>query len=187
MTLRILGGELKGQSFALPQGGETRPITAMLRKSLFDMLQNAIPESRILDLFAGSGAIGIEALSRGASFAHFIDLSSPAIRCLKGNIEKLQLKEFATIEQKDAFVFLASYKGTPFDLLFLDPPYPFGLEGYTRILENLKPPLFHEESRIILELPGQLLPKILPTILEKFEVVKEKKNSTTALLILRAL
>ncbi len=185
MTLRILGGVLKGRSFSLPKGGETRPITALLRKSLFDTLQGEIPDSRVLDLFAGSGAIGIEALSRGASFAHFIDMSAAAIHCLKENMRKLDLEECTTIERKDAFTFLDNYKGTPFDLIFLDPPYPFGLPGYTRILENLHPPLFHNETRFVLELPAPLLSKLQPVFPSHFEILKEKKNSTTAILIFK--
>ena len=187
MGLRILGGMLKGRSFSLPQGGETRPITALLRKSLFDTLQGEIPDSRVLDLFAGSGAIGIEALSRGALFAHFIDTSPSAIHCLKENIKHLQLEGSSKIERKDAFTFLETYKGDPFDLIFLDPPYPFGLPGYTRILETLHPPLFHQETRFILELPTPLLPKLTLALPKDFQIVKEKKNSTTALLIFKCL
>lgn len=182
MTLKILGGSLKGRNIKIPNTPSTRPVTSLLRKSIFDTCQFFIENARVLDLFAGSGAIGIEALSRGASFACFIDNGQIAIECIKENIKTLQLTAHSLILKKDAFIFLEEFDSDPFDILFIDPPYPIGLEGYQKLLTLLqKSNALHKDSKLFLETPSPLAASLIPYIKLGFDIRKEKKSSTTTL------
>ncbi len=182
MTLKILGGELKGRDIKIPTTLATRPITALLRKSIFDTCQFFIEDARVLDLFAGSGAIGIEALSRGASYACFIDNGPIAIDCVRENLQKLGLRTKSSVQETDAFSFLEEYNATPFDILFIDPPYPIGLSGYHKLIEILKnSKALTAESRIFLETPKTLSKELTPIISAAFQIRKEKHSGTTTL------
>ena len=92
MTLRIIGGKFKGRLIKTPKGEKTRPTSAILRKAVFDICQNQITDARFLDLFAGSGAMGLEALSRGASHATFVERDKHSVSCLKENLALLNLR-----------------------------------------------------------------------------------------------
>mgnify|MGYP002132244287 CR=1 FL=1 len=182
MLLKILGGSLKGRNIKTPNTPSTRPITSLLRKSIFDSLQFCIEERRILDLFAGSGAIGLEALSRGAKFTCFIDNNPLAIHCIRENLETLGLKTSAWVIQKDAFEYLEEYEREAFDILFIDPPYPIGEEGYIKLLNLLSTSkTLSNESKIFLEAPSQIAKSIVSTIEKFFSIKKERKTSTTLL------
>ncbi len=182
MTLKILGGSLKGRNIKIPNTPSTRPVTSLLRKSIFDTCQFYLEDARVLDLFAGSGAIGIEALSRGASFACFIDNGQIAIDCIKENIKTLALTNHCLILKKDAFLFLEDYDNKPFDILFIDPPYPIGLEGYQNLLLLLsKSKVIHSNSKLFLEAPSNLASPLIPRITSLFHIRKERKSSTTTL------
>jgi 16S rRNA (guanine966-N2)-methyltransferase len=150
MTLRVLGGNFRGRLLQSPRGSQTRPTTSMLRKAVFDILQNSIEETRFLDLFAGSGAMGIEALSRGASQATFVDSHKEALRCIHANLAALQLEKEATIYSYDVFDVLKKLekKGETFQLIYADPPY-HKKSIYTDLLSYL-------DSSSLLE-PGGLL------------------------------
>ncbi len=125
MTLKILGGEFGGRFLKAPKGLQTRPTTAMLRKAVFDILQPQIEGAIFLDLFAGSGAMGIEALSRGASQAIFIDSHREAIRALKDNLLLLNIESKAHIIQTDIFKGLTKLQEMNVfcDIVYADPPY----------------------------------------------------------------
>jgi 16S rRNA (guanine966-N2)-methyltransferase len=182
MTLKILAGSLKGRTIKIPKTASTRPITSLLRKSIFDTCQFFIENARVLDLFAGSGAIGIEALSRGACFACFIDNGQIAIECIKENIKTLQLSHRSLILKKDAFIFLEDFDKDPFDILFIDPPYPIGQEGYEKLVTLLaKSKVLHQESKLFLETPSPIAASLAPIITSQFVIRKEKKSSTTTL------
>ena len=125
MTLKILGGEFGGRLLKAPKGSQTRPTTSMLRKAVFDILQPKIQGAVFLDLFAGSGAMGIEALSRGASRAIFIDSHREAIRALKENLSLLKIESKAHIIQNDVFKGLTKLQEMNIlsDIVYADPPY----------------------------------------------------------------
>lgn len=97
MTLKINGGKFRGIKLSSPSGNKTRPTSDMLREAVFNIAQHKIQDSLFLDLFAGTGAMGLEALSRGAMKSIFIEKDRTAINCIKENIEKLSLKEEATL------------------------------------------------------------------------------------------
>lgn len=187
MDIRIQSGFLKGRTIKAPKTTKTRPITSYLKKSMFDTCQVWIQDARILDLFAGSGAIGIEGLSRGARHCLFIDLAKEPIDTIKDNLAKLDLKEKATVIRQDAFKWLLNYDKEPFDIIFIDPPYPIGEEGYKKlmlsILEN--PLLLHDTTYLFLETPSQIK-QTLETFLDPFfTILKEKTSSTTTLFCLQ--
>ncbi len=125
MTLKILGGEFGGRLLKAPKGDQTRPTTSMLRKAVFDILQPKIQGAVFLDLFSGSGAMGIEALSRGAKKAIFIDSHREAIRALKENIALLKIEAKAHIIQNDVFKALVKLQEMHVvcDIIYADPPY----------------------------------------------------------------
>jgi len=182
MSLKILGGALKGRTIRCPNTESTRPVTSFLRKSIFDTCQFYIEGARILDAFAGSGAIGLEALSRGASFACFVDNNDIAIRCLRQNIENLKVKEQGFVFHGDAFRFLQEYERAPFDILFIDPPYPIGLEGYKKLLTTLHSSgAVGPASILFLEAPSQLAIPLRPHIENLFTIKKERRSSSTTL------
>jgi 16S rRNA (guanine966-N2)-methyltransferase len=131
--MRVIAGEWRGRPLKAPPGAATRPTSDRVREALFSILASRIPDARVLDLFAGSGALGIEALSRGAQSATFVDDASPAIRVIEANLAALQAD--AEVHRIDALRFLdaARRDGAQYDLVFLDPPY--------RLAERLAPAL----------------------------------------------
>jgi len=120
--VRIVAGTYGGRRLAAPRGGRTRPTADRVREALFSML-GPVAEARVLDLFAGSGALGLEALSRGAAEATFVDSSAAAVRAVRANLESLAVR--AEVRRADARAFLRNARaaGRQYDLVFLDPPY----------------------------------------------------------------
>ncbi|MBK8545365.1 MAG: 16S rRNA (guanine(966)-N(2))-methyltransferase RsmD [Caulobacteraceae bacterium] len=128
--MRIVGGQFKGRAIAAPQGRDTRPTSDRARESVFNVLAHAdwspgVEGRRVIDLFAGSGALGLEAISRGATFALFVETDAAARGAIRDNIEALGLFGNTRIHRRDATDLGAKPAGLgdPFDLVFLDPPY----------------------------------------------------------------
>lgn len=120
--VRVIAGRAKGRRLYLVPGGETRPIGDRPKEALFNILGVGIQDSHILDLFAGTGSVGIEALSRGAELAVFIDLSQNAIRTIHANLELTGLGEKAVVLRRDAFLYLETEKTRTFDYIYIAPP-----------------------------------------------------------------
>lgn len=129
--MRIVGGEFRGQALASPKSKAIRPTTDRVRESLFNILAHrddvTFEKARVIDLFAGTGALGFEALSRGASFALFVDDGIEARGLIRANMEKLSQNGKAKIFRRDAAKLGEIENMTPFTLAFLDPPYGEGL------------------------------------------------------------
>src|SRR5438128_10391895 len=129
--MRVVGGRLKGRNLASPSSREIRPTADRLRESVFNILIHAyddpIADARVLDLFAGTGALGIEAVSRGAAFALFIDNCAEATALLRQNVEALGLGGLTKVYRRDASALGSVHPHEPFALAFLDPPYSRGL------------------------------------------------------------
>src|SRR5436309_9344184 len=129
--MRVVGGRLKGRSLASPSSREIRPTADRLRESLFNILMHAygdpVDGARVLDLFAGTGALGIEAVSRGARFALFVDNGTEARALLRNNVEALGLGGVTKVYRRDATDLGPAHPVEPFALVFLDPPYGRGL------------------------------------------------------------
>lgn len=120
--MRVITGSAKGRKLKSVPGDLTRPITDRAKESLFSILGERIAGSRILDLFGGTGSIGIEALSRGAEQAHFVDLNRRATQTILANLRHCQLADCAIVECKDSFTVLKRYDGHPFELIYVAPP-----------------------------------------------------------------
>ncbi len=132
--MRIVGGQFKGRAIAAPAGRDTRPTGDRAREAMFNILAHApwspgVEGRRVLDLFAGSGALGLEAMSRGAAFALFVETDAAARGAIRDNIEALGLFGTTRIHRRDAtdLGVKPAGVGEPFDLVFLDPPYGKGL------------------------------------------------------------
>jgi 16S rRNA (guanine966-N2)-methyltransferase len=132
--MRIVGGTFKGRALAAPVGRDTRPTSDRAREAVFNVLEHAawspgLEGRRVLDLFAGSGALGLEAMSRGAAFALFVETDAAARGAIRDNIEALGLFGATRIHRRDAtdLGVKPAGLGEPFDLIFLDPPYGKGL------------------------------------------------------------
>ena len=121
--MRIVAGRWGGRRLAAPRGSETRPTSDRVREALFSILGDRVQDARVLDLFAGSGALGLEALSRGAAAATFVDSAPAAIAVLRANLDSLGAE--AGVHRADALRFLRAAPGNArhYDLVLLDPPY----------------------------------------------------------------
>ncbi|WP_267127629.1 16S rRNA (guanine(966)-N(2))-methyltransferase RsmD [Thermoanaerobacter thermohydrosulfuricus] len=135
MSLRVIAGKLKGRKVKSLEGNEVRPTADRVKESLFNILMNKIEGSIFLDLFAGTGNIGIEALSRGAQFCYFVDKSLKSIKCIRENVTELNLVPFAKILHRDVLkvIEMLDKNNTKFDIIFLDPPYYQNLVDKTLI------------------------------------------------------
>ena len=120
--MRVIAGTARGVPLAVPRGAGTRPITDRVKETLFAILGDQMPGARVLDLYAGSGAIGIEALSRGAQQAVFVERDRGAVQALRANLVRTRLEEDARVHEVDVERFLALGEG-PWDVVVLDPPY----------------------------------------------------------------
>lgn len=124
--MRVITGSARGTTLRTLEGNNVRPTTDKVKEAVFSAIQFEIEGRRILDLFAGSGQLGIEALSRGAQSAVFVDADKNAIKIIKENLAKTKLDSLATVMQTDSIAFL-SMTDKVFDIAFLDPPYETGL------------------------------------------------------------
>lgn len=128
--MRVIAGKARRLPLITPSGRKTRPTTDRIKETLFNIIQTEIPGSRFLDLFSGSGAIGIEALSRGAEHAVFVEFGKEPISCIRANLEKTKLQEQATVLPVEVTYGISklSRMGQVFDIAFADPPYQSGFE-----------------------------------------------------------
>ncbi len=138
--MRVTGGEWRGRILAVPKTPDVRPTQDRVREALFSILMNEVPGARFLDLFAGSGAVGIDALSRGAASATFVEFDRRHVECLRKNVASLNgALAKSEIVQADAYSWIdAAGAGRNFDVAFADPPYVLGVQrGYANVLEAL--------------------------------------------------
>jgi 16S rRNA (guanine966-N2)-methyltransferase len=147
--MRVTGGALGGRRLVAPHGLATRPTSDRVRESLFAIL-GPLDGERVLDLYAGSGALGIEALSRGAAQATFVDAAPPAIAAVRRNLAALDLD--ADVVRSDARAFLrnASTRAPSYDLVLLDPPYRLAA-GLGRMLSEHVPAVLSPAGRVVAE------------------------------------
>ncbi len=134
--MRVVAGSARGRRLQAPSGRSTRPTSDRVREAVFNMLtsRDAVAGATVLDLFAGTGAMGIEALSRGASAATFVESDGGAVRAIEANLALTGLADGARVVRADALRWLEG--AGAFDLAFVDPPYDF--EGWDRLLRRLE-------------------------------------------------
>ena len=121
--MRIVGGEFGGRRLILPKDTRVRPTSDRVREAWMSILGDQLAGARMLDLFAGSGALGLEALSRGAESATFVELNPPSLRALEHNIAALSVEDVATVHRGDAMRFAGKLLPGAFDVILADPPY----------------------------------------------------------------
>lgn len=129
--MRVVGGKLAGRDLTSPSDGRVRPTAEPVRAALLDHLAPHVVGARVLDLFAGTGALGIEALSRGAASADFVEFRPASLHALKANVAALRLRERTRIFKRDAFLFIAELAPLSYEIAFADPPYG------TRLLDRV--------------------------------------------------
>ncbi|MEM7495236.1 MAG: 16S rRNA (guanine(966)-N(2))-methyltransferase RsmD [Myxococcota bacterium] len=173
--LRIVAGRLRGRWIAVPAAaarGLVRPLTTKVREAIFSALHGRAENSRVLDLFAGSGSSGLEALSRGARSVTFVERDAPTLACLERNVADLDVAELCTLFRGDAIRYVVdamcqSDEQKCFGLVFLDPPYPVELP---EVLWERLPRLLAEDGLIIFRCHRSRRPR-LP---ERYRIVRER-------------
>jgi 16S rRNA (guanine966-N2)-methyltransferase len=131
--MRIVVGRFRGMTIEAPRGLLSRPPLAVIRESIFNIIGPTLAGKSVLDLFAGSGSLGIEALSRGAARAAFVDSSKRAVDMIGRNTTKLGIREACDIIRDDAVGYVRKHDGSPFDLIFVDPPFLSGKVAATLV------------------------------------------------------
>lgn len=176
--MRIISGKARGAKLFAPDGVDTRPTLDRVREAIFSMLTGSVEGACVLDLFAGSGAMGLEALSRGAEHADFADISREACRCVEKNIEKTRLTD-SSVARADFKSFLQSC-AKKYDIIFLDPPY--ASEYYATAFELIKKNnLLADGGIIVAECDGAYE---LDT--DGFEVCRQRRYGKAAVYILKS-
>ncbi len=132
--MRIVGGKFGGRDLTSPKDFRVRPTAERVRAGLFDVLEGEVAHARVLDLFAGSGALGLEAISRGARSADFVEFRPASLHALRANVASLRLRERTRIFKRDAIPFAAALRPGIYDIAFADPPYESRM--LDRVLES---------------------------------------------------
>ena len=176
--MRVITGSARGMKLRTLSGLDVRPTTDQVKESVFSIIQFEIEGARVLDLFAGSGQLGIEALSRGASKAVFVDSNREAVKVVQENLEHTKLADRAVVRNEDSLQFLKVTKDV-FDIAFVDPPYAKELIG--KALEDL-PARMSENGIIICETSKE---ETLQDSAGRFRKLKEYKYGKTKLTVFR--
>jgi 16S rRNA (guanine966-N2)-methyltransferase len=149
--MRVVAGRLRGRALKAPDGDATRPTGARVKEALFSILAD-VSDARVLDLYSGSGALGIEALSRGARSAVFVEAARPALACLRENLTKLGLNDTAEVLPVRVESALAQLRRLgPFDLVLCDPPWRDVLAAWRGLEALAAAGLFAQDARVVLE------------------------------------
>lgn len=178
--MRVITGKARGVQLKTPDGMTTRPTTDRVKEALFSIIQFDIPTARVLDLFGGTGQLGIEALSRGAASAVFVDAGEPACRLIRENLKRTKLESDAKVIRADYLDYLKRCR-EKFDIIFLDPPYAeVFLENALKSITEID--ILQSGGIIVTERP---VGKELPWDFEGFTRSKDYKYGNTVLAIYR--
>lgn len=181
--MRVIGGIAKGRNLAAVPGDSTRPILDRVKTSLFDILRPELQGAAVLDLFGGSGAVGIEALSQGAGSCVFVDVHPPAAQTIRSNLEATGLLDKAQVRQTDAFLYLLK-TDQQFDLIYVAPPQYQGI--WIQSLQALgeRPDVVKPEGQIVV----QIDPKEYEQVpLRDFNEVDQRRYGNTLIVFYRKL
>ena len=171
--MRIISGEFRSRKLRFPKSKKTRPMTDRAKETIFNILGETVRHARVLDLFAGTGSLGLEALSRGAIHATFVEEGDWARKSLSDNVKMLGLVRQSTFLWQDVFKAFKrlEHEGESFDLIFLDPPYNQGL--VKKLLNVLgRSDIVTPQTQVVLHRSRQ---EKLPDSLEGFELQREKQ------------
>ncbi len=150
--MRVITGSAKGKKLKEVPGNITRPITDRAKESLFSILGDWVVDGRILDLFGGTGAVGIEALSRGGAQATFVERAQAALRVIRENLTLTGLTERAVVIKGDAFKYLQRETPAPFDIIFIAPPQYKGMWHKALSMVDARPELLTEEGLVVVQI-----------------------------------
>ena len=182
--MRVITGSAKGRRLQMVPGDSTRPITDRAKEALFSILGEWVIDIRVLDLFGGTGGIGIEVLSRGGAFAQFVDLNRQAVQTILANLGTCGLQDRARVERKDSFDFLKKYQGDAFDLIYIAPPQYQKM--WSKALRQLdeRPELLTEDGIIAVQIhPKEIHPKEHePVVLANFEEFNRRKYGSVLII-----
>lgn len=179
MPPRVISGRAKGRKLRLVPGDTTRPIMDRVKENLFNILGRDVIGQTWLDLYAGTGQVGIEALSRGAAGVHFVDNARAAIKTVRENLKLTDLESSATVVQMDALQYLRSASFLPFDLIYVAPPQYKGLWKETIQVLDVTPERFLSgDGQVIVQI-DPLEYEALPLI--NLELVDERRYGSTLL------
>jgi 16S rRNA (guanine(966)-N(2))-methyltransferase RsmD len=178
--MRVISGSAKGRRLKKVPGDTTRPIMDRVKENLFNLVAGSVNGTRWLDLFAGTGQVGIEALSRGAAFVLFVDKVRPAIRTINANLKHTRLSDRATVVQADAFAFMRGFSGEPFDLVYVAPPqYKQLWIQCLELLDGLADTMLQPGATVVV----QIDPKEREMVpLGKMSILDERRYGNTLLL-----
>jgi 16S rRNA (guanine966-N2)-methyltransferase len=177
--VRVTTGSAKGRRLLMVPGDSTRPITDRAKQALFSILGGWVEGGRVLDLFGGTGAVGIEALSRGADFAQFVDINRKAVETINANLRNCHLEEFAQVTQGDSFAWLERYHGEPFDLIYIAPPQYQGWWSKALQIVDSRPDLLVEDATVVVQIHPR---EDTPLELEYLEEFDRRKYGSVMLL-----
>jgi 16S rRNA (guanine966-N2)-methyltransferase len=179
--MRVIGGSAKGTPLQAVPGSGTRPISDRVKEAVFDILRADIVGARVLDLFAGTGSVGIEALSQGAEQAVFVEKNARATAVIRANLRSTRLQAGARIVQADVFKFLAG-EPEPFDLLYVAPPQYKGLWSKTLLTLEASPGWLAGDSTVVIQIfPKEFEPLALTTL----RLAGQRKYGSTLLCFYR--
>lgn len=182
--MRIITGKSKGIILKTPQGEATRPTAERVKEAVFSMLQFDIEDRSVLDLFAGSGQMGLEALSRGALNATFVDKSKDAVKSIKENLEKTKLSNGGIVVQSDYLEFIKRNSDKQYDIIIIDPPY--ALKMYNPALHALyNANMIKNTTLIVCESGTDEIFNNDADLQSKFDVAKQNKYGNTYITILK--
>ena len=181
--MRIITGKAKGIKLNTLEGQETRPTAERVKEAIFSMIQFDIEGRKVLDLFAGSGQMGLEAVSRGAEHAVMVDRSKNAIKIIESNASKTKLASQCSIVNADAIDFIKRNHGEKFDVIFIDPPYASGLYAPV-LLELKKADMLKSTSLIICENDYEGLISENKDLENIYKIKKMSKYSKTVITVL---
>jgi len=181
MSIRVIAGTAKGRQLKLVPGDSTRPIMDRVKEALFNIIGRDIIDAQFLDLFAGTGSVGIEALSRGATHATFVDLEKKAIQTIKENLALTKFTNRATISHTDAFTFLHEGPKVVYNFVYIAPPQYKNLWLRTLHLLDESPAWLNPELEVIVQIDPT---EEQPLNLTQLETVDQRRYGNTLLLFL---
>ena len=180
--MRIIGGQWRGRRLFAPEGMDTRPTSDRVREALFNIIRNDLDEARIWDVFAGSGALSLEALSRGAAFSVMTDASRKAVSAMKRNIELCGAGERTKVIVSEWQAAVPSLRGQKFSLVFLDPPYKL-TGAYADVIRRLLDEgMLTEDALIVMEHSREA---VLPELPQEAELYDTRRYGDTCLSLVR--
>jgi 16S rRNA (guanine(966)-N(2))-methyltransferase RsmD len=175
--MRIITGRSKGRRLARPKGQEIRPTSDRVKESIFNILGEKIEGKRVLDLFAGTGNLGIEALSRGAEESIFVEKGRQALRLIQRNLHQFGLEDQSEIIPKDVnrAIGILKQRGESFDVILMDPPYEKGLIQKT-LMKLHSHPIYYDDSLLVIEHNRR---EPLPNHMEGWDLIRQKRIGDT--------